>query len=130
MLRIYLQPPYVQECLDAYRYQCLLTLHIGVRLYNKKSVRAVLVARSACRGLRIAHHCRTSKPAEASRGICAYTPTADAHAPCCRRNIHIHRHLLFAAFLTVIESCEVSTSQERASSKRFLIMSAVPPALP
>ncbi|GEM_PF-6754621 len=33
------------------------------------------------------------------------------------------RHLPFAAILTVTESCEVSRRQERASSKRFSIMS-------
>ena len=33
------------------------------------------------------------------------------------------RHLPFAAILTVTESCEVSRRQERASSKRFPIMS-------
>ncbi len=48
----------------------------------------------------------------------AYAPTVCALAHTCRRNIHIHRHLPFAAFLTTIESCEVSERQERASSKR------------
>ena len=38
--------------------------------YKRKSVRAVLVARSTLRGSGIAHHCRTSKLAEASRRIC------------------------------------------------------------
>ena len=48
-----------------------------------------------------------------------------------RWDIHIHvKHLPFASFLTIPESCEVSDCQERASSKRFPLCLTVPPALP
>lgn len=81
------------------------------------------VARSACRGLRIAHHCRTSKQRRSlTQNMCKYA-NRDAHAPAADGIYIPTRHLLFATFLTVIESCEVSTSQERASSKRFPYMS-------
>ena len=86
--------------------------------YTKKR-ESHTVARSANGGSGIAHHCRTSKLAEASRRICVKTPTADAHAPAAGGIYISTRHLLFAAFLTVIEIYQISVCQERASSKRF-----------
>ena len=107
--------------------------------FNIEYVRAVLIARSTHRGSGIAHRSWTSKLAEASRRICVKTPTADAHAPA-DGGIYIStRHLPFATFLTVIEIFQVSDSQERAPSKRFLkclcrakrsAITADPPALP
>lgn len=89
-----------------------------VSLYGiskKKSVRAVPVARSARRGLRIAQTCRslTQNMSKDTNGV---------RSRACRwRNIHIStEHLPFATFLTNSESCEVSTSQERAPIHAFL----------
>ena len=56
--------------------------------YKKKKRESRTVARSACRGLRIARYSRTSKRAEASRRICVNIPTVDAHAPTAGK-IHI-----------------------------------------
>ena len=57
--------------------------------------------------------------AEASRRICIDTPKTNTTVLDIS-DINIStRHLLFATFLTIPESCEVSNRQERASSKRF-----------
>ena len=65
---------------------------------NKESVRAILVARSIIRGLRIARLAERAT-AEASRGICGNTPMANAHAPAID-GINISKASTVAALLT------------------------------
>ena len=55
---------------------------------------------------------------EASRRICVNTPNAHTRVLAVGGIYISTRHLLFATSLTVIEGCEVSTSQEKRS-KRF-----------
>ena len=91
-------------------------------------MRAILAARSARWGLRIARISGTSKPAEASRGICESSDNERQNTHYRKKSTYPKGHLLLAAILTDSESCEVSTSQERALSKRLYYV-CIPPTL-
>ena len=110
----------------AYLY-IVITYSLSDSVINKKSVRAVLVARSACRGSGIAHHGRTSKKKkphaeyEYSKYYCQTMYFAWIY-------ISI-RHLLFASFLTMNEIYQISTSQERAQVNAFYYV-CIPPLEP
>ena len=78
-------------------------------------MRAISVARSTIRGLRIAHLSRTDNAEASRRSI--YTDLANTLALAVRDNTTTKTSTV-VSFLTVIESCEVSNRQERASDKR------------
>ena len=83
---------------------------------KKKSVRAITFARPACWGPGIALWSRTSKLQKPHADMIYYKYVINTT---CLWIYHTTRHLLSASFLTPNEIFQVSTSQERASSKRF-----------
>ena len=116
------------ECLCIHVAAGLTSLAFDWFITKKRESRTV--ARPTFRGSRIAHHGWTSKHAEASRRICVNTERRHSRAGRWW-NQHIHTgiyHLLQS--WPWYEICEISENQDWASSKRFSIMFADPPALP
>ncbi len=102
---------------------------------NKKAGSRFLVARPACRGLRIAHRSlneqRRMPHAEYAVVRSAWVKSAVRwHRPCAKRSLtHSCRHLLccFAVGFCCDESCEVSTRQTKRQVNAFY-QYASPPA--